>query len=95
VVSATDPYGSILGFLDRTCCVNPIDNTHYAPITATPSIRTKYVGESNINETHGPARAILIREGYPLLEVLGKKGRSGGSSRAAPLSPVSSHHHDV
>jgi hypothetical protein len=29
VVSVTDPYGSILRFLDRTCCVNPIDNTHY------------------------------------------------------------------
>jgi hypothetical protein len=32
VVSVTDPYGRILRFLDRTCCVNPIDNTHYAPI---------------------------------------------------------------
>jgi hypothetical protein len=42
VVSVTDPYGRILGFLDRTCCVNPIDNTHYAPITTTPSTRTKY-----------------------------------------------------
>jgi hypothetical protein len=43
VVSMTDPYGHILGFLDRTCCVNPIDNTHYAPITTTPSTRTKYL----------------------------------------------------
>jgi hypothetical protein len=42
VVSVTDSYGRILGFLDRTCCVNPRDNTHYAPITATPSTRTKY-----------------------------------------------------
>jgi hypothetical protein len=42
VVSVTDPYGHILGFLDRTCCVNPIDNIHYAPITTTPSTRTKY-----------------------------------------------------
>jgi hypothetical protein len=42
VVSVTDPYGRILGCLDRTCCVNPIDNTHYAPITTTPSTRTKY-----------------------------------------------------
>jgi hypothetical protein len=33
VVSVTDPYGRILGFLDRTCCVNPIDNIHYAPKT--------------------------------------------------------------
>jgi hypothetical protein len=31
VISVTDPYGCILGFLDRTCCVNLIDNTHYAP----------------------------------------------------------------
>jgi hypothetical protein len=23
VVSLTDPYGCILGFLDRNCCVNP------------------------------------------------------------------------
>jgi hypothetical protein len=29
VASVTDPYGRILGYLDRTCCVNPIDNTHY------------------------------------------------------------------
>jgi hypothetical protein len=36
------PYDRILGFLDRTCCVNPIDNTHFAPITTTPSTRTKY-----------------------------------------------------
>jgi hypothetical protein len=42
MVSVTDPYGRILGFLDRTCCVNPIDNTHYAPITTTPSTHTKY-----------------------------------------------------
>jgi hypothetical protein len=42
VVSVTDPYGRILGFLDRTCCVNPIDNTHYASMTAAPSTRTKY-----------------------------------------------------
>jgi hypothetical protein len=42
VVSVTDPYGRILGFLDRTCSVNPIDNTHYAPITTTPSTRTKH-----------------------------------------------------
>jgi hypothetical protein len=35
VVSVADPYGRILGFLDRTCCVNLIDNTHYAPITGT------------------------------------------------------------
>jgi hypothetical protein len=42
VVSVTDPYGRILGFLDRTCCVNHIANTHYAPITTTPPIRTKY-----------------------------------------------------
>jgi hypothetical protein len=32
VISVTDPYGSILGFLDRTCCVNPVDDTHYDPI---------------------------------------------------------------
>jgi hypothetical protein len=42
VVSVTDPYGRILGFLGRTSCVNRIDNTHYAPITTTPSTRTKY-----------------------------------------------------
>jgi hypothetical protein len=42
VVSVTDPNVRILGFLDRTRCVNPIDNTHYAPITTTPSTRTKY-----------------------------------------------------
>jgi hypothetical protein len=30
MVSVTDPYGRILGFLDQTYCVNPIDNTHYA-----------------------------------------------------------------
>jgi hypothetical protein len=42
VVSVTDPYGRILGLLDRICCVNPIDNIHYAPITTTPSTRTKY-----------------------------------------------------
>jgi hypothetical protein len=30
VVSVKDPYGRILGFLYRTCGVNPIDNTHYA-----------------------------------------------------------------
>jgi hypothetical protein len=42
MVSVTDPYGRILGFLDRTCCVNPIDNTYYAPITTSPSTRTKY-----------------------------------------------------
>jgi hypothetical protein len=41
MVSVIDPYGRILGFQDRICCVNPIDNTHYAPIT-TPSTRTKY-----------------------------------------------------
>jgi hypothetical protein len=41
--SAWHPYGHVLGFLGRTCCVNPIDNTHYAPIiTTTPSTRTKY-----------------------------------------------------
>jgi hypothetical protein len=40
VVSVTDPYSRILGFLDRACCVNPTDNTHYAPITTTPSTRT-------------------------------------------------------
>jgi hypothetical protein len=39
----TDPYGHILGFLDRTCCVNTTDNTHYAPITTKPSTRTKYL----------------------------------------------------
>jgi hypothetical protein len=42
VVSVTDSYGHILGFLDRICCVNPIDNTYYAPITRTPSTHTKY-----------------------------------------------------
>jgi hypothetical protein len=42
VVSVTDPYGHILGFLDRTCCVNPIDNTNYAPITTTQYTRTKH-----------------------------------------------------
>jgi hypothetical protein len=42
VVSVTDPYGHILGFLDRTCCVNPIDNTHYAPVTTTPTTRTEW-----------------------------------------------------
>jgi hypothetical protein len=42
VVSVTDPYGRIIGFLDRTCYVNPIDNTHYVPITTTPSTCTKY-----------------------------------------------------
>jgi hypothetical protein len=41
-VSLTDPYGRILGFLDRSCYVNPIDNTHYAPTTTTPSTRAKY-----------------------------------------------------
>jgi hypothetical protein len=39
VVSVTDPYGRILGFLDRTWCVNPIDNTHY---TTTPFTHIKY-----------------------------------------------------
>jgi hypothetical protein len=28
VISVTDPYGRILGFLNRAYCVNPIDNTH-------------------------------------------------------------------
>jgi hypothetical protein len=42
MVSVTDPYGHILGFLDRTYCVNPIDNTHYASITTTKSTHTKY-----------------------------------------------------
>jgi hypothetical protein len=42
MVSVTDPYGRILGFVDRTCCVNPIENTHYAQITTTPSTRTKH-----------------------------------------------------
>jgi hypothetical protein len=42
VVSGTDLYDRILGYLDQTCCVNLIDNTHYAPITTTPSTRTKY-----------------------------------------------------
>jgi hypothetical protein len=42
VVSLTEPYGCILGFLDRTSCVNPIDKTHYSPITTTSSTRTKY-----------------------------------------------------
>jgi hypothetical protein len=42
VVSVTDPYGCILEFLDRTYCVNPIDNTYYAPITTTPSTGTKH-----------------------------------------------------
>jgi hypothetical protein len=32
---------------------------------------------------------------FPLLEVLGEDRKSEGSSRAAPLSPVSSRHHDV
>jgi hypothetical protein len=42
VGSVTDPHGRILEFLDRTCCVNPIDNTHYAPITTTLSTCRKY-----------------------------------------------------
>jgi hypothetical protein len=46
MVSVTEPYDRILGFLDRTCCVNPIDNTHYAPITTTHPLvqrtRTKH-----------------------------------------------------
>jgi hypothetical protein len=42
VISVADPYGRILGFLDRTCSVNLIANTHYAPITTIPSTRTKY-----------------------------------------------------
>jgi hypothetical protein len=56
VVSLTDPYCRILGFLDQTCCVNPIDNTHYAPMTTTPSTRTKHftrtLVRSNSLETH-------------------------------------------
>jgi hypothetical protein len=28
MVSLTDPYSCILGFLDRTCCVNPIAATN-------------------------------------------------------------------
>jgi hypothetical protein len=46
-----DPYGRILVFLDRTCCVNPIDNTHYAPITTTPSTRTKYFTRTLVRST--------------------------------------------
>jgi hypothetical protein len=42
MVSMTDSSGRILGFLDRTCCVNSIDNTLYASITTTPPTRTKY-----------------------------------------------------
>jgi hypothetical protein len=42
VVSVTDPYGRILDFLDRTCCVNLLDNNHYASINTTPLYRTKH-----------------------------------------------------
>jgi hypothetical protein len=42
MVSVTDPYDRILGFLDRIYCVSPIDNTHNVLITTTPSTRTKY-----------------------------------------------------
>jgi hypothetical protein len=42
MVSVTDPYGRILGFIDRICCVNPIDNTYYASITTTQSTHTKH-----------------------------------------------------
>jgi hypothetical protein len=56
VVSVTDPYGRILEFQDRTCCVNPTDNTHNAPVTTTPSTRTKYftrtLAQSTSLETH-------------------------------------------
>jgi hypothetical protein len=40
--SAWHPYCRILGLIDWTCCVNPLDNTHYARITTTPSTCTKY-----------------------------------------------------
>jgi hypothetical protein len=51
VVSVTDLYGHILGFLDRTCCANPIDNTQYAAITTTPSTRTKH-SQQNTSVEH-------------------------------------------
>jgi hypothetical protein len=51
-VSVTDPYGRILRFLDRTMCETPIDNTHYAPITTTPSTRTKYFTRTLPEHSH-------------------------------------------
>jgi hypothetical protein len=51
VISVTDPYGRILGFLDRTCSVNPIDNTHYTPVTTTPSTRTKHFTRRLVRNT--------------------------------------------
>jgi hypothetical protein len=42
LVSVTVSYGRILGFRNRTHCVNSIDNTHYAPNTTAPSTHTKY-----------------------------------------------------
>jgi hypothetical protein len=68
VVSMTETYGRILGFLDRTSCVNPIDNTHYAPITTTPSTRTKdfsrTLAQSTSLEHSNEARHLNIRTMY-------------------------------
>jgi hypothetical protein len=45
LVSVTDSYARILGFLDRTCCINPLHNTH----DKTSDYNTNYVSEFNIS----------------------------------------------
>jgi hypothetical protein len=61
VVSVTDPYGRILGCLDRTCCVNPIDNTHYAPITSLEHF-TKYITRTLEQSTNNKGQ--ITHNGY-------------------------------
>jgi hypothetical protein len=50
MVTVTDPYGRILGFLDRTCCVNPIDNLYYRvmhPVARTIKLQDKTFVRNN------------------------------------------------
>jgi hypothetical protein len=69
VVSVTDPYGRIIGFLDRTCSVSPIDNTHYVPITTTPSTRTEYFTRTLGQSTSlGHLHKVLHQNSHKLLQ---------------------------
>jgi hypothetical protein len=79
VVSMTDPYGRILGFLDRTCCINPIDNTHYAPVGTTPSTRTKYI--TRYRYRYRPSDRRLSAKLVPMFAEMVPRGQPDGSLR--------------
>jgi hypothetical protein len=48
VVSVTDPYGRILGFLDRTCCVNLIEFVRSTSLETHTKYFTSTLAQSTI-----------------------------------------------